>query len=201
VIGIKQRIAKGITKRSLDDAQVAAFWSACEAIDEANLSSVRFGAMFKLLLLTGARRSEVAGMSDAEIKGDVWTIPAARTKNSKPLRVTLTKTAQAILWELPREQGCPYVFGPTGGTCSFGYSKAKARLDEAAKIAEPWSLHDLRRTMRTGLSRLGVREEIAERCINHPPGGLVGIYNQHKYEAEMAQAWQAWERHVLKSVD
>ena len=124
-----------------------------------------------------------------------------RTKNGKELKVTLTKTALAILKSIPREDGCPYVFGPCGEKCSFGYSKAKSRLDVVAKIAKPWSLHDLRRTMRSGLGRLGVREEIAERCINHPPGGLVGVYDQHKYESEMSEAWQKWEKHVLESVN
>ena len=200
--GIKQRTAKetsGNGKRALDDAEMCAMWKACGAIDAANLASVRFGAMFQLMLLTGARRNEVAGMSDAEIKGNVWTLPAARAKNGKELRVHLTNTALAILKSLPRVEGCAYVFGPSGEKCAFGYSKAKERLDaEADKIKAAWRLHDLRRTFRSGLGKLGVREEIAERCVNHPPGGLVGIYDQHKYEAEMAEAWQRWERHVLK---
>jgi len=200
VIGIKQRSARGINaKRALDDAEIKAFWKACDLIDGENLSSVRFGAMYKLLLLTGARRNEVAGMSDAEIKGNVWTIPGERTKNGKPLQVHLTKTAQAILKGVPRVKDCPYVFGPTGEKCGFGFSKAKDRLDaKAEKITTAWRLHDLRRTFRTGLGRLGITEEIAERCINHPPAGLKATYDQHKYEAEMAEAWKRWERHLLK---
>jgi integrase len=203
VRGIKQRTAKkAASKRALDDAEVKAFWKACGAIDAANLSSVRFGAMFQLMLLTGARRNEVAGMSESEIKGSVWTIPAERAKNGKELRVHLTKTALAILKSLPRVEGCDYVFGPTGEKCGFGFSKAKERLDEeAGKISAPWRLHDLRRTFRTGLGKLGVREEIAERCINHPPTGLKATYDQHKYAAEMAEAWKSWERHVLKLVN
>jgi integrase len=101
--GIKQRTNKtnGNGKRAIDDAEVKVFWRACDAIDSA--SSTRFGAMFKLMLLTGARRNEVAGMSEAEIKGKVWTLPAARTKNGKELKVTLTKTALSILKSIPRE--------------------------------------------------------------------------------------------------
>jgi integrase len=200
VIGIKQRTAKpanGKGKRALDDAEVKAFWTACAAIDAQNLLSVRFGGMFKLMLLTGARRNEIAGMSDAEIKGEVWTLPAERAKNGKELRVHLTNTALTVLKSIPRIEGCDFVFGPTGEKCGFGFSKAKDRLNAKAKIAAPWRLHDLRRTFRSGLGRLGVREEIAERCINHPPGGLVSIYDQHKYEPEMAEAWKAWEHHVL----
>jgi integrase len=198
--GIKQRAAKETnSKRALDDAEIKAFWKACAGIDAQNLATVRFGAMFKLMLLTGARRNEVAGMSDAEIKDNVWTIPEERAKNGKPLPVHLTKTAQAILKSLPRVDGCAFLFGPTGERCGFGFSKAKDRLDSAAeKITVPWRLHDLRRTFRTGLGKLGIAEEIAERCINHPPGSLKAVYDRHKYEKPMAEAWKAWEGHVLK---
>jgi integrase len=155
--------------------------------------------MFKLLLLTGARRNEIAGMADSEMEGNVWTLPAERAKNGIGLNVYLTKTALAILKSIPRIDGCAYVFGPSGGKCGFGFSKAKDRLDaKAERIKAAWRLHDLRRTFRTGLAKLGVVEEIAERCINHPAGGLVDTYDQHKYEAEMAAAWKLWERHILK---
>jgi integrase len=197
--GIEQTVQKATkrkAKRALDDDEVAAVWKACDEIDDANLATVRFGAMFKLMLLTGCRRNEVAGMSDSEIKGNVWTVPGRRTKNGKALTVHLTKTAQAIIKAIPRIEGSAYVFGPTGKTCKFGYSKAKNRIDAVAQI-KPWRLHDLRRTFRTGLGRLGVAESIAERCVNHPPAGLVEIYDVHKYDGEMAAAWQAWEGHVL----
>jgi integrase len=199
-IGIRQRAAKETnSKRALADAEIKAFWKACDAIDAENLSSVRFGAMFQLLLLTGARRNEVAGMSDVEIKSNVWTLPAVRAKNGKALRVHLTRTALAIIKSVPRIEGCSYTFGPSGEKCGFGFSKAKDRLDaKAEKIASPWRLHDLRRTFRTGLGKLGITEEIAERCINHPPAGLKATYDQHKYEGPMAEAWTCWERHIVK---
>ena len=202
VIGIKQRAAKETNSdRVLTDAEVQAFWEACDAIDGENLSTVRFGAMFKLMLLTGARRNEVAGMSDVEIMGNGWMLPAERAKNGKALRVHLTKTALAILKSLPRIEGCPYVFGPTGEKCGFGFSKVKDRLDaKAEKITTPWRLHDLRRTFRTKLGKLGIAEEIAERCINHPPAGLKATYDRHEYDAPMRDAWTRWERHVLKTI-
>jgi integrase len=199
--GLRQRSAKQANgpKRALADAEIKAFWKACDAIDGENLSSIKFGAMFKLLLLTGARRNEIAGMRFSEIESNVWVLPAERAKNGKALRVHLTKTAQAILSSIPRIKNCDYAFGPSGEKCGFGFSKAKERLDaKAEKITAAWRLHDLRRTFRTGLGKLGVAEEIAERCINHPPAGLKATYDQHKYEAEMAEAWKRWERHVLK---
>ncbi len=192
--GIEQSLGKQAKgpKRVLDDAEVAKFWNACD--------TAPLGAMFKLMLLSGCRRNEVGGMRFDEIEGKTWNLPGSRTKNHKPLTVHLTKTALAILKEIPRIDGCYYIFGPCGEKCSYGYSKAKLALDELAKIAKPWRLHDLRRTFRTGLGRLNVREEIAERCVNHPPGGLKAIYDQHKYEHEMAEAWRMWEQHVLSIV-
>jgi integrase len=197
--GIEQRTNKEASgsKRALSDAEVKTFWRGCGAIDAANLSSVPFGKMFQLLLLTGCRRGEVSRMKWSEVSGSIWTIPADRTKPGRELRVHLTKTAQTILNSIPRIADCDHVFGVSGATGAFGYSKAKSRLDEAAKI-KPWCLHDLRRTFRTGLGKLGVLKEVGERCLNHAQGGLVEIYDQHPYAAEMADAWQRWERHVLK---
>ena len=175
-LGLKQRNTKGRKpKRALADAEIVEFWKACNAIDAENVPSVRFGAMFKLLLLTGTRRNEVAGLPDCEINGNVWTLPPERAKNGIELKIHLTKTALATLKSIPRIKDCDYVFGPTGEKCGFGFSKAKDRLDaKAEKMMTPWRLHDPRRTFRTGLGKLGIAEEIAERCINHPPGGLVG---------------------------
>ena len=153
--GLKQRAAKQTNgpKRALADVEIKTFWKACNEIDRDNLSSVPFGAMLKLMLLTGARRNEIAGMSDSEIEGNVWTLPAEHAKNGKALRVHLTKTAQAILSSIPRIKGCDFVFGPACEKCGFGFSKAKDRLDaKAEKVTAPWRLHDLRRTFRTGLA-------------------------------------------------
>jgi integrase len=196
--GIEQSTKKEANStRALSDAEVKTFWRGCGAIDAANLSSVPFGKMFQLLLLTGCRRAEVSGMKWSEISGGTWVIPADRTKSGRELRVFLTKTAQTILNSIPRIEGCDHVFGVSGASGAFGYSKGKSRLDEVAKI-KPWRLHDLRRTFRSGLGKLGVVKEVGERCLNHAQGGLVEIYDQHKYAAEMADAWQRWERHVLK---
>ena len=131
--------------------------------------------MFKLMLLTGARRNEVAGMSDVEIMGNGWTLPAERAKNGKALRVHLTKTALAILKSLPRIEGCPYVFGPTGEKCGFGFSKVKDRLDaKAEKITTPWRLHDLRRTFRTRTRQARYRRGDCREVHQSPAGRAEG---------------------------
>lgn len=157
--GLKQRISKEPNnRRTLSDAEIVKVWKACDQLDREGKLSFRYGAMIKLLLLTGCRRNEVGGLPDAEINGAKWNLPGARTKNRKPLVVHLGATAQAILKGVPRIEDCAYVFGPCGERCTFAYSDGKEALDAIAGIA-PWRLHDLRRTFRTGLGKLGVPEE------------------------------------------
>ena len=200
MVGLKQKRGRS-RSRVLTDSEIVEFWKACDSLDTGNEATVCFGAMFKMLLLTGCRRSEVAGIADAEIDRSEWVIPAERTKNGLPFLVHLTKTAKAILSGLPRFDDCTYLFGPTGETGSFGFSKAKERLDKLAKIAAGWRLHDLRRTYRTGLGKLGVPEYIAERMMNHTPAELVGTYDLHHYAAEMAKGWRKWEKNILSLVN
>ncbi|MET4045325.1 integrase [Bradyrhizobium sp. RT6a] len=202
--GIRQKRAskerRNRNRRVLADPEITTFWSACDAIDSDGQSSIRFGAMFKLLLLTGCRRNEIAGIPDSEIdlNAKVWTLPGERTKNGHPLKVHLTGTELAILKGIPRIDGCDYVFGEAGETCAFSFSKAKARLDKVMKPKRAFRLHDLRRTFRTGIGRLGVLEGIAERCINHLPDELVDTYDTGEYDVPMAEAWDKWDRHVRK---
>jgi Phage integrase family. len=157
-----------------------------------------FGALVKTLLLTGQRRSEVAGMTRVEIgKDGVWTIPAARYKGKRPHFVPLSKTVLALIEAQPKRDGCAFVFPSTAGKAFSGYSKPKAALDEAVldaaqKIgAEPpsnWTLHDLRRTARTLMSAEKVPSEIAERVLGHAVGDIEATYNRHRYEDEKREA-------------
>jgi hypothetical protein len=97
------------------------------------------------------------------------------------------------------------VFGRQGGPFS-GWSAAKLRLDARIAIAigkslPPWTFHDLRRSMRTGLGKLGVPPHVAERCINHVKGGVEAIYDRHKYQREIAEALALWAEHVAALVE
>jgi integrase len=175
--------------RVLTDDEVRVFWKGC-----AELGPI-FGPMFQLLLLTGCRRDEVAGMQWAEVNGSVWSIPGSRTKNGQPLDVTLTDEALAALALMPRVEGCAFVFTTNGRTYSTGFSAAKIALDALAPIAD-YTLHDLRRTFATGLGRLGVSGPMIERCLNHTVPGVAGIYNRFAYAADMAAAWKLWSDHV-----
>src|SRR6516162_7409740 len=126
------------------------------------------------------------------------TLPAERTKNGQQHVVPLSDAALAILKNIPRRARRDYVFGLGQGGYS-GWSKAKAVLDKRASLKEPWTLHDLRRTVRTGLGKLGVQPHIAEAVLNHLPPKLIRTYDRNTYAAEKRDALDKWASH-LKTV-
>jgi integrase len=184
--------------RPLSDSEVRALWNAT-----ATGTSVQFGSMVRLLLLTGARRNEVAQAvwSEFDLAAGVWKLPAARSKSGRAHTIYLSPEALDVLNALPRLDGVAYVFpSEKGETPVSGFSKNKARLDKAMGTVEPWRLHDLRRTFSTGLARLGISQTVTARCLNHASEGkqtaLDRVYNRHDYGAEQADAWQRWASHV-----
>ena len=185
--------------RVLTDAEVVAFWAAAGMVSEP------FGALFKILLLTGARLNEVARMTRAELSedGTTWNLPATRTKNKKPHTVPLPPLAREILATVKPIAGKPgYVFTTTGRSPVSGFSKMKARLDAAMKIP-PWRLHDLRRTFVTGAAELGIRPDVIELAINHISGhrgGIAGIYNRSELLPERRAALERWAAHIERLV-
>jgi integrase len=184
-------------ERVLSDAELRAVWQAANG-------SGPFNAIVRMLILTGQRRDEVAGIRWHEIAPDLstWAIPASRTKNGNEHIVPLSAQAQAILRETPRVQGSGLVFPGQRGSFN-GFGKAKAALDAASAVKD-WCLHDLRRTMATGLQRLGVRLEVTEAVLNHVSGsraGIVGIYQRHDYASEKRAALIAWGEHVAAIVE
>jgi integrase len=163
-----------------------------------------FNAIVRALLLTGQRREEVSGLAWAEIDEDLsgWTLPAVRAKNDKPHFIPLSAQVQALLRAQPRLNGASLVFPGEQGVFS-GWSKAKARLDQRSGVVG-WTLHDLRRTMATGLQRLGVRLEVTEALLNHVSGsraGIVGVYQRHSWADEKRAALDAWGAHVAGIVE
>jgi integrase len=174
--------------RVLTDDEIRALWAAGEAL------GYPFGPFFQLLLLLGQRLNEVAGMQWSEIdwKESVWTIPVERCKSKRPHLVPLSSSAVAILQSLPRFAG-PHAFTTTAGKRPIsGFHKAKERLDQLGGIEAHYRIHDLRRTVRTRLAKLGVVEVVAERVINHAPRGLSRIYDQWGYLPEKRAALEAW---------
>lgn len=94
------------------------------------------------------------------------------------------------------------MFTTSGRTAFSGFSKAKRKLDEALSEAEqPWTLHDIRRTARTLMTRAGVRPDIAERVLGHVIAGVEGVYDRHGYEPEKRQALEALATMIERIVD
>ena len=151
-----------------------------------------FGSLVRVLLLTGQRRSEVAGMRRSEIDEDgVWTIPVSRYKTKRPHVVPLPTT---VLDMLVRQPEGDLVFPSSVGTAFSGYAKPKAKLDKVVAEANGgkplpnWTLHDLRRTAKTLMIRASVRPDISERVLGHSIGGVEGIYDRHSYIEEKRDA-------------
>lgn len=176
--------------RVLTDAEIVKFWRATDAERKA------FSALLKLLLLTGCRLNEVAGMTRAELSDDgaTWNIPGARTKNKRPHVVPLAPLARKMVGG----GGEGFVFTTTGRSPVSGWSKTKRRLDEAMKIPS-WRLHDLRRTAATGMAEIGIAPHIVEAALNHVSGakaGVAGTYNRAAYAEEKRAALERWASHL-----
>ncbi len=181
--------------RVLDDAELAQVWEA------ADLDWFPFGPIIRMLILTGARVSEVAGITMDELQDDQWVISGDRTKNAVEHTVHLCPLALETLHSIPAVSHI--IFSTTGRTPPSGFSKAKMRMDKALPDLPPWRFHDLRRSFASGMAALGVDPHIVERCINHVSGsqsGIQGIYQRYKYMSERKQAFMLWDRHITELV-
>ena len=205
------KIGKGLTStkraRVLDHDEIRALWgleAPPRGMHAMSLLILRF------ILATGQRPGEVCGMRWSEIDGHWWTIPKDRRgKTEDTHAVPLTETALEII-ERARAQapraGSELVFTVRGGRCDAASLPSAVRrcADALGNREKPdgghWRPHDLRRTMRTGLSACGVEERVAEAVVGHVRQGIVGVYDQHRYADEKRAAMEAWERRLLNIV-
>lgn len=157
-----------------------------------------FGALVRFLLLTTARRSEAAEMRWSEVVGDEWTLPAVRNKTGLELVRPLSGAARAVLAGLPR--GGDFVFSRSGKGSLGGITGLKSELDSASGTSG-WTLHDLRRTARSLMSRAGVPSDHSERCLGHVIGGVRGVYDRHEYLEEKRIAFEKLATVVAGIVD
>jgi integrase len=176
--------------RVLTDAELAAVWKAAVEI------GWPYGPAAQLLILTGARRAEIAELKWSEIHGNTIKLSGARTKNAEPHDMPLSEQALDVLSRMPRIAGSEYVFGKP--LRSGAWSNAKIKFS-AAKI-QPWRIHDLRRTVSTGMNELGTEPHIVEAVLGHTVKGVAGVYNRAKYEAAKRAALKAWGAHVMALV-
>jgi integrase len=193
--GIKPR------DRVLADDEITAIWNACEDLEP-------FGHIVRLLLLSGCRRMEIGGLRWSEINLDTGTlaIPGTRTKSHLALELTLPAAAVEILRLVPRRADREFVFSSRSGGPFSAWSSATSSLNARiirteGKPLEPWSLHDIRRTVRSGIGRLGVRPDVAERVLGHARPGIEAVYDRYKYGPEIKTALALWADHVRSIVE
>lgn len=198
--------------RVLTNRELTLLWEASEAL------GAPLTGFFRMLVLTAARRDEVAALEWSELSRAeaLWTLPAARAKNETAHTVPLADAALELLDEAAGSTKWPskgIVFLTARGTSIAGFSSAKKRLDaEMARLAllrdeeipEPWRVHDIRRSVATGLQRQGVRYEVTEAVLNHVSGskaGVGGVYQRHQWDDEKREALTAWSAHVMLLIE
>ena len=198
--------AKKLRERVLDDDELRAVWRA------AARSGYPYGSLIQLILLTGCRVGEVSGARWPEFdleRDRLWVIPAARFKMNSEHRVPLTADMIEFLKALPRWKSGDFLFTMNGSKPFNGFSKSKVRFERRVLLTwralgrqrgidrgrvklEHFTLHDLRRTVRTRLAVLRIPDNVAELVIGHSKKGLARVYDQHTYLEEMREALTAW---------
>ena len=161
-----------------------------------------YGKIVRLLVLTMCRRDEIGSLERAEIDREsrLIRLPGSRTKNGREHLVPLSDPALAILDTVEQRDGRAFLFGSGKGGYS-GWSKSKEQMDQAVKLKTPWTLHDLRRTGRTGVGILGVAPHVGEALLNHLPAKLVRTYDTNAYFKEKREALDLWAAHLVGMVE
>ena len=185
--------------RVLSDDELRIIWNA--------LGSDDYSAIIRLLILTGQRRDEIGSLCWSEVTDDQIILPPQRTKNARGHRIPIVPAVRAILDS--RERKGTFVFGRHSAKPFSGWGVSKAGLDRRIRAAghrlEPWRLHDLRRSLSTGMhEQLGIPPHIVEGILNHVSGhksGVAGVYNRASYERESRIALTRWADHVLAVVE
>jgi integrase len=196
-------------ERFLIDDEIRRVWLACAP--ENFPGHGRFPHIIRMLLLTGARRSEICGMTWDEVNFDtgIWTLPAERSKNNRKHELPLPPTAIAILQELSEHKrwngknwiNDGFVFSSHGRRLNV--DRQKAAMMKACGVTD-WWIHDIRRSVATGMGNIGIAPHVIECVMNHVAGfraGVSGVYNKAKYQAEMKQALWRWNEHILALVE
>ena len=189
-------VENGPRERLLSDAELTTIWHA--------LADDQYGAIIKLLVLTGLRRSEIGDLcwSEIDFTSSLITLPPGRTKISRVHLVPMSPSVRVLLEAQPRREGRDRVFG------RIGWAVDKAALDRrVAEIngapLERWVIHDLRRMVSTALhDRFAVPPHVVETLLGHVghKGGVSGVYNRANYSTECARALDRWAEHVMAIV-
>jgi integrase len=202
--GIERPARETARERTLTIIECGAIWRAAGNI------GAPFGAIVRLLLLTLARRDEVAGLQWPEIAPDFtsWTLPASRAKNGRAHVVHLSEPAREVVQTTPRFARCPLVFTTNQRTQVSGFSKFKTALDRQLAAQgtplDPWTLHDFRRSGVTWLAGAGFPPHVCDKLLNHVGGtisGVAAVYQRAEFLPERARALDAWAAAVIAAAE
>jgi integrase len=186
------RFPETARSRVLSNDELTSIW-------RATADAGRHSTVVRLLALTGARKTEIGSLSWLEVDFDraIISLPGERTKNAKPFDLPLSPPAISILIAQRRD----------AGDCVFGkyaaWSSDKVLLDQRSGVKD-WTLHDIRRTVATGMADIGVLPHIIEQVLNHQSGaksGVAGTYNRSTYSIEKRQAVDRWAEHLIAIVE
>ena len=181
--------------RILDDDEIRGLWQALNEVDPitgvAKIDQT-FAGIIKLCLLTGQRREKVVSMKWADVKDGTWTLTSEEREKGNAGTMVLPVMAMEIIKRRPVINDSPFVFAASFSRTKkwprfSAWSQRKAELDKKLPIA-PWTIHDLRRTSRSLMARIGVDKDIAERVLGHKEGGVLAIYDRYDYTSEVADA-------------
>jgi integrase len=198
VIGTRKPAEPTPRDRVLADAELVAIWNA-SGDDE-------YGRIVRLLILLGSRRAEVGGLrwSELDLKAGTWTLPAERSKNKRAHTVALPPRSIEIIQAVPRADR-DHLFGDRAGNGFTSWGRGKVELDERLTgSVKPWRVHDIRRTVATGMADIGIEPHVIEAALNHYSGhrrGVAGVYNRSSYERAVRAALARWGEHVLALVE
>ena len=183
---IKPRHKEQERERVLSDGEIRSIWNSAEAM------SGPYSAWLKLCFLCGQRRLETASLRRSQIRDGCWHLSGADTKNKQLHIIPLSRQAMAIVDELLNQDG-EYLIktGRTGDKPVNGFSKAKVQLDRYSGVSD-WKIHDIRRTVATNLSKLGVDRFLLQRVMNHTDKSVTKIYDRYSYLEEKREALQKW---------
>jgi integrase len=198
VIGTIQPAGAPARERVLNNDELASIWRSCGDDD--------YGRIVRLLILLACRRHEIGGMTWDELDLDeraTWTLPATRSKNHRKHTLPLLPEALEIVRGIPHMATRAYLFGVHSNHGFYNWDRSKQHLDAASGVSG-WRLHDIRRTVATGLADLGVQPHVIEQILNHQSGhkaGIAATYNRSVYEREVKAALTLWTDHVRTLVD
>lgn len=184
--------------RVLGSAELVAIWKACDEDD--------FSRIVRLLILTGTRRQEVGGLRWSELNpdADTWTLPEGRAKNGYSVTLPMSPAALALIGTR-KDPDRDHVFGNRSGAGFTNWAQGKTELDRRlGGTVRSWRLHDIRRTVVTGMGDIGIFPHVVETIVNHRGGfkrGVAGTYNKSQYEQEVKTAMLRWSDHVLALVE